>query len=341
MDVVLLPINAMPLVVGAARSSRTSATRRRRTTRCSPARRPSFLSLPIDAEAFARTGIGVGCSAGRRRSHDLRAARHEHLPRRHGEGPRAPDQGRHVQPGADRALAEVDEDQLQAQAAAAARSSTSASSSTALYGPDHPYTKTGVADARGGRQDRQATRSTSSATSTTRAGNATLVDRRRLRSEAGRDARSAAASATGHRGHKRQAGATRRRTSAPGRSYIGVDRQGRPAGQRRRSLPGARRRSTARRRRAACSTEMLNDRDVGHPRSSSARRTASTRGATRRLGPIGRTELGGTVDAERAGESIKAMRDGLDALRKGDRLRRRLRARAPQGDPAACSASRR
>ena len=51
-----------------------------------------------------------------------------------------------------------------------------------------------------------------------------------------------------------------------------------------------------------------------------------------RHGPS-RYVIGGTVDAERAGESIKAIRDGIDAAPPRRELRGRLRSRAPQAAP--------
>ena len=70
-------------------------------------------------------------------------------------------------------------------------------------------------------------------------------------------------------------------------------------------------------------------------RSSSARRTASPSARQPKVGPTaymlrGGAVVGGTIDAERAGESIKALRDEPRRAPQGRALRRGLRARAPQ-----------
>ena len=82
--------------------------------------------------------------------------------------------------------------------------------------------------------------------------------------------------------------------------------------------------------------EMINTRDGRRPVQArlDLRRVRRPHATARARPPY---QMGGTVDAARAGESIKAMREGLDMLRAGgEQFDDRLRARAPQDhlDPA-------
>lgn len=310
LGVVLLPIKAMPLVAARLIFNRTGDAASPDSPALSRAA-ADFLALPPDAEAFARTGVNAGCRstpdaticesagmniyqdvvirglerlvvAGTYNQHQIETLQN-HLRGRFGSRQR-------------------EETELQRQVLAA------------LYGPDHPYTRTGVVtpeamdrihlDALNAFRRRYYT-----------AGNATLVvvgdfdpaaAERQIRDSFSGWDRGAVAPPVEPSPRPRTGPevigvvggeAPQLRVVIAYPSPAGVDG---PAGAR------------------AVLAEMLNLR-VGAIRF----RLGSTYGVyarrTTRTGPNA-YEIGGDVDAERAGESIKAMREGIAALRRGDAL---------------------
>ena len=232
-----------------------------------------------NTDVFSRTGIEVGC----RSSDDatvLHDARHEHLPRRHDQGPRAPrSTAGDVLAGADRALAEEHRARTSSSRATQEENEYVRQVMTALYGPDHPYTKTAIVDAGGGEQDPQGRARRLSAASTSRAGNATLIVVGNFDPKYAEKLVREHVRRLGHR-HGRQAGRSGRRSSARARrSSACTKQQGRPAGHRDDRVPGARRH----RRPGGRAPRARRDAATSAPRtcgSSSARRTASTSAQT-------------------------------------------------------------
>ena len=308
MNVVMLPIHSMPLV--SARlifNNAGEALAPQNPWLASTA--ADFLSLPLDAEAFARTGVNVGCSAGGDSTVCGTSGINIYLDVMLKGLERLVTAGTYNQESIERWQKKV-------------RESLKTKSSqqqneyqrqwlTALYGPDHPYTKTGVAvpDAVGkiGRDTLDDFRRTHYS-----AGNATLVI---VGDFDPKQAESLARSTFGgwSKGKiDKPVDATPFKRTGP--AFIGVAGKeepqltvsiGYPAPAGVDGQQGARQ----------VLAEMLNIRmaDVRFKHGSTyglyaARQT--------KKGPTA-YEMGGTVDAERAGESIKAMRDGVDELRKG------------------------
>jgi zinc protease len=305
MNVVLLPIKSMPLVAANLmfNNAGDAATPNEPAVASAAAR---FLALPLDAEAFQRTGINVRC-----RSDEDMAVCGTHginiyldlmlngLDRLIVAGEYSQTQIESYQKSLknnyDRASIESDEFTRQMQ--------------TALFGPDHPYTKTAI------ETPEFASKISKDRLDTFRranyvAGNATLVvvgdfdpvqAEKQVRSIFGGWGKGTPASAIGTAQYQRS-----------GPAFIGVIAKEEPQLTVAIAYPspaGLDGQGGARR----VLTEMLNLR-MGDVRF----KLGATYGVYARLashtGPSN-YEMGGTVDAPRAGEAIKAMRDGVNMLR--------------------------
>ncbi len=316
MDVMLLPIHAMPLAAAQLIFRNVGDA----STPNSPALASSaaeFLTLPMDAEAFARTGIGVRCGT----NSDVMVCRTngvniyldvmlKGLERKVRAGvynqERVEDWQKSV-----RAQLKLKSQQEETEYIRQVY--------TALFGPDHPYTKTAIltADAANklGRDVLDSFRRDHY-----NAGNATLVVVGDF------DAKQAEKLVRDVFGGWNKGSVDKPVSAVPfkrsGPAYVGVLKD-KPDQQVTVTLaypaPGGIDGQEAARR---VLSEMLNIRaaDVRF-------KLGSTYGLgfarVPQIGPTsymlrGGAVVGGTIDAERAGESIKALRESLDALRAGD-----------------------
>ncbi|HEU4612394.1 MAG TPA: insulinase family protein, partial [Kofleriaceae bacterium] len=316
MDVILLPIKAMPLAaaqlifknVGDASTPNSPAL---------AAAAAEFLSLPMDAEAFARTGINVSCGT----TSDVMMCR------THGVNiyldvmlkglERKVRAGVYNQESIESWQKSVRENyKLKSQQE---ETEYVRQVYTALFGPDHPYTKTAIltpeAAGKVGRDSLDSFRD-----SHYKAGNATLVVAGDFDPKYAEKLVRDVFGGWGTGTIDKPVTSTPYKRSGP--AYVGVIKEKldqqvtmtlaypAPAG-----IDG----QEAARKVLA---EMLNIRaeDVRF-------KLGSTYGLyfarQPQIGPTsymlrGGAVVGGTMDAERAGESIKALRDSLDALRAGD-----------------------
>ena len=305
MNVVLLPIHAMPIITAELRFNAGAASSPKNPALASAAAR--FLHLPMDAEAMQRTGVNVGCRA-------------------------APDStvcetgGVSIYldvmlKGLERLITagEYNQQQIEAwQKNTKTHDETQSAQSelefnrqflSAIYGADHPYTVTGVmtpnAASKVGRDDLNSFRHEHYT-----AGNATLI--------ISGDFDPAAATAKikdifggWSKGTIDQPVATTpfQRT---GPAFIGVIGKEAPQMEVRMAYPspaGIDGQEAARQ----VLTEMLNIR-MGDIRFKLGATYGTYAGRDRRRGPSAYM-MGGTVDAPRAGEALKAMRDGVNMLR--------------------------
>ncbi|HPH64565.1 MAG TPA: insulinase family protein [Kofleriaceae bacterium] len=308
MNVVLLPVKSMPLVAANLmfNNAGDAATPNEPAVASAAAR---FLALPLDAEAFQRTGIGVRC-----RSDEDMAVCSTHginiyldlmlngLDRLivAGEYNQSQIEGyqKNLKNNYDRAAIESDEFTRQMQ--------------SALFGPDHPYTKTAIETPEFASKLSK-DRLDSFRRANYVAGNATLVvvgdfdpvqAEKQVRSVFGGWGKGTPAPAMNTAQYQRS-----------GPAFIGVIAKEEPQLQVAIAYPspaGLDGQGGARR----VLTEMLNLR-MGDVRF----KLGATYGVYARLasheGPSN-YEMGGTVDAPRAGEAIKAMRNGVNMLRSDD-----------------------
>ncbi|MDX2089220.1 MAG: pitrilysin family protein [Kofleriaceae bacterium] len=308
MKVVMLPIHSMPLVsarlifnnVGEAIApdnpwlASTAA---------------DFLSLPIDADAFMKTGISVGCSAGQDATTCSTSGINIYLDVMLKGLERLITAGSYHQE-------QIEGWQKNVRESLKTRSSQQENEFqrqvlTALYGADHPYTKTGVAvpEAIGkiSKDTLESFRRTHYS-----AGNATLVI---VGDFDPKQAESLARSTFGgwSKGHVDKPIDTTPFTRT-GPAFIGVVGKEQPQLDIRIGFPapaGVDGQQGAR----SVLAEMLNIRmaDVRFKHGTTYGLYAAR---STQKGPTA-YQMGGTIDAERAGESIRAMRDGIDVLRKG------------------------
>ncbi len=308
MNVVMLPVNSMPIIsttlifnnTGDALAPDSPAV---------PGLAAAFLNLPLDAEAFGKTGVGVGCestddaticySGGISLYLDVMLKGFERLIKA----------GTYEQEGIE-AWQKSSRESLKTQSSQQSNEYTR-QVATALYGPDHPYTKTAIltSDAIGkvSKDTLESYRKTHYS-----AGNATLVI---VGDFEPKKAESLVRDTFGGwgKGHvDKPVDPTPFKRSGP--TYIGVIGKeepqvtvsiGYPAPAGVDGQQGAR----------MILSEMMNTR-VGDVRF----KLGSTYGVyARRATKKGPTayQIGGTVDAPRAGESIAAMRAGMDILRQG------------------------
>lgn len=308
MNVVMLPINAMPLIsarlifnnVGDAAAPDNPAL---------PGLAAGFLSLPMDAEAFARTGVNVGCDTTEDMTVCQTSGINIYLDVMLKGFERLIKAGTYSQ----EQLESWQKARREAMKTQSAQQQTEYTRQvmTALYGPDHPYTKTAVLTPDAiGKVSKDSLDSWRSSHFT--AGNATLVivgdfDPKKaegmVRDVFGGWGKGTVDKAVDPTPFKRT-----------GPAYIGVLGKeepqitvaiGYPAPAGVDGQQGAR----------MILSEMMNTR-VGDVRF----KLGSTYGVYARRGTKkGPTayQIGGTVDAPRAGESIAAMRAGMDMLRQG------------------------
>jgi zinc protease len=308
MNVVMLPLKAMPLVatrlifnnVGDAMLPDSPVL---------PDAAARFLSLPMDAEAFARTGIGVGCES----SSDLTVCESSgvniYLDVMLKGLERLITAGQYNQERIERwqknTRGQLSTKQAQQQVEFERQLLTS------LYGPDHAYTK-GILTYDGvGKVSRDAVDSFRRSHYT--AGNATLIvvgdfepkqAESMIRSNFGGWSKGTVDKPVDAAMHKRT-----------GPAFIGVVGKEEPQLNIRIAYPappGIDGQEGARQ----ILSEMLNTR-VSDVRFKLGSTYGVYAGRRPRRGPTSYT-VGGTVDAPRAGESIKAMRDGIEMLRKGE-----------------------
>ncbi len=311
MKVVLLPLKSMPLVSARLIFNNVGDA----FTPDSPALASSaadFLSLPMDAEAFAKTGVNVGCSVtvdatvcqtgGISIYLDVMLKGFERLVV---AGTYSPEQIESWQKSM--------REQLKTQAAQQ-EVEFERQLHVALYGPDHPYTRTATLtpDAIG-----KISRSALDEFRKThyRAGNATLIvvgdfeaktAEKLVRSTFGGWSKNTPAKAIDPTPFKRT-----------GPLYIGVIGKETPQLDVRIAYPspaGVDGQEGARRILAT----MLNNR-VGDIRFKLGSTYGIYGNRSPRRGPTS-YQVGGTVDSERGGESLKAMRDYIDSLRRGERF---------------------
>ena len=308
MKLVMLPVKSMPLVrahlvfdnAGEALAIDNPAL---------PSLAADYLSLPIDAEAFARTGVGAGCRSAQDYTVCMSSGVNIYLDVVVKGLERLVKAGEYSQKSIEGWQKRAAES-LQTKAAQQ-RNEFTRQVMSALYGPDHPYTKTAVLtkDAIGkvGRDSLSDFRHKHYS-----AGNATMIIvgdfEPKKAEELVRDAFGG-----WDKGHVDQP-VDKTSFKRTGPAYVGVvgrdDPQltgaiGYPAPAGVDGQQGAR----------MVLAEMLNSR-MGDIRF----KLGSTYGVyAYRTGDKGPTayRMGGTVDAERAGESLKAMREGIDILRQG------------------------
>ncbi len=308
MKVVLLPVHSMPLArahlvfdnAGEALGVDNPAL---------PSLAAGYLSLPMDAEAFARTGVGAACTTTQDYTRCSSSGVNIYLDVMIKGLERLIKAGEYSQKS-------IENWQKRARETLQLKTTQQENEferqwTAALYGPDHPYTKTAVLTASAiGKVGRDALdyyrRKHFSA------GNATLIV---VGDFQPKYAEGLVRDAFGDwdRGHvdKPIDPTTYKRTGAAFIGVVGREdpqlavRIGYPAPAGVDGQHGAR----------MVLAEMLNSRmgdirfKLGSTYGTYAGRS-TTKGATA-------YQMGGTVDAERAGESLKAMRDGVDLLRQG------------------------
>lgn len=308
MTVVMLPLNSMPIVTTRLIFNNAGETLAPDSPYLVSAA-ADFLSLPMDADAFRKTGVRVGCGAGPDSTSCGSSGLNIYLDVMLKGLERLITAGTYNQEQIERWQKTVRESM-------ATRSSQQSNEftrqlMTALYGPDHPYTRTGVATAA------QVNKVSKDALESFRkthfsAGNATLII---VGSFDPAQAEKMVRSVFGGWGKgKVDAPIDPAPYQRTGPSFVGVigkeDPQlnvaiGYPAPAGVDGQQGARQ----------VLAEMINTR-MGDVRF----KLGSTYGVYAYRQPRkGATayQMGGTVDAERAGESLKAMRDGVEQLRKG------------------------
>ncbi|HEU0030774.1 MAG TPA: pitrilysin family protein [Kofleriaceae bacterium] len=309
MNVVMLPIKAMPLVSTRLIFNNVGDAIAPDSPMLASAA-ADFLSLPPDAEAFARTGVGVGCqttpdaticeSSGVNIYLDVMLKGLERLITA----------GTYNQEGIERWQKNM-RGQLSTKQAQQ-ETEFDRQILTALYGPDHPYTKTGIANA-----DAVSKISRDHLDSFRRghytAGNATLVVVGDFDPKAAEGMIRSNFAGWSKGTIDKPVDTARPSRAAP--SYIGVIGKEEPQLSVRIAYPapaGIDGQEGARQVLA----EMMNIR-VADVRFKLGSTYGIYAGRRPRKGPTA-YEIGGTVDAERAGESIRAMREGLEMLRKGE-----------------------
>lgn len=308
MNVVLLPINSMPLAAARLIFNNVGESIAPDNPYLASAA-ADFLSMPLDAEAFARTGVGVGCSAGLDNTTCRTSGLNIYLDVMLKGLERLIKAGTYNQEQIER-WQKTERASMQTQAAQQ-RMEFQRQLLTALFGPDHPYTKTGVAtpDAVGKiSRDRLDDFRRNHYT----AGNATLVIVGNF------DPKQAESLVREVFGDWDKGTIDKPVSAAPfqrtGPAFIGVVGKEAPQLTVAIAYPapaGVDGQQAAR----EVLAEMLNTR-MGDVRF----KLGSTYGVyayrQARKGPTA-YQMGGTVDALRAGESIRAMRDGVQMLRTG------------------------
>ena len=309
MNVVLLPIKSMPLVSARLIFHNVGdATTPDNPLLATAAAR--FLSLPIDAEVFARTGIGVGCQAGADTTVCASSGVNIYLDVMVKGLERLITAGTYNQEGIERWQKSM-KGQLTTKAAQQ-ENEFERQIATALYGAEHPYTRTAITttDAVGkiskdkleGFRDKYY-----------RAGNATIIivgDFDPAKAE------SLVKSSFGGWGKGTPAPVVdRTMAKRSGPLFIGVVGKENPQLDIRIAYPapaGVDGQEGARQILA----EMLNKR-VENVRFKLGSTYGVYAGRRATKGPSA-YQIGGTIDAERVGESIKAIRDGIDQLRSNE-----------------------
>jgi zinc protease len=313
MRVVLLPVDAMPLIatqlifdVGDANTPDNpllaTAT-------------AQFLSLPgisLDAreDVYYRTGINVGCESGWDKTYCYSSGVNIYLDVMIKGLERIVKAGEYNQEGIERWQKRMKESLTTE--SAQQRQEFQRQALVAVYGPDHPYTKTGILTPEGiGKVHRDAL--VSFRDKHYSAANATLVVAGAFDVVAAEKLIRGTFGGWG-KGHK-DAPIARDPYQRTGPAFIGVVGKESPQMTVRIAYPapaGIDGQEAAR----SVLTEMMNTRmsdirfKLGATYGTYARRDI-------RLGPSS-YNMGGNVDAPRAGEALKAMRDGVDMLRKGD-----------------------
>ncbi len=309
MTVVMLPLKSMPLVatrlifnnIGDATTPDNPVL---------PSLAADFLALPIDAEAFARTGINVGCESSSDSTICEASGVNIYLDVMIKGLERLVTAGTYSQEAIERW-------QKTARGQLATKSSQQETEFerqvlTALYGPDHAYTRSGVMmPEHVGKVSRDGLDSFRRSHYT--AGNATLVvvgdfdpkaAESMIRSNFSGWSKGSLAKQVDPAQHKRT-----------GPAFIGVVGKDEPQLSLRIAYPapaGVDGQEGARQ----VLSEMLNIR-VGEVRFKLGSTYGMYAGRRPSKGPTA-YGIGGTVDAERAGESLKAIREGVDLLRRGD-----------------------
>jgi len=309
MNVVLLPIKSMPLVSARLIFHNVGDA----TTPDNPLLATAsarFLSLPIDAEVFARTGIGVGCQAGADTTVCATSGVNIYLDVMIKGLERLITAGTYNQEGIERWQKSM-KGQLTTKAAQQ-ENEFERQIATALYGAEHPYTRTAITttDAVGkiskdkleGFRDKYY-----------RAGNATIIivgDFDPAKAEG------LVKSSFGGWGKGTPAPVVdRTMAKRSGPLFIGVVGKENPQLDIRIAYPapaGVDGQEGARQILA----EMLNKR-VENVRFKLGSTYGVYAGRRATKGPSA-YQIGGTIDAERVGESIKAIRDGIDQLRSNE-----------------------
>ncbi|MCX5746934.1 MAG: pitrilysin family protein [Proteobacteria bacterium] len=317
LEVVILPIKSMPLAAAQLIFKNVGDA----STPTSPAlagAAATFMHLPADAEAFRATGISVRCSStldvaqcGTRGINIYLDVMLKGLERMISAGAYETEQIE----GWQKQVREQFQTKSQQQ-----QNEYQRQVFTALYGPDHPYTKVALTTPEAaGKISRDALVSFRKAHYT--AANATLVI---VGDFDPKTAENLARSTFGGWGKSTPAkpvdAAQYKRTGA---SFIGVVGKEQPQLTVTIAYPapaGVDGQEGARRVLA----EMLNER-VADVRFKLGSTYGVYMGRRNHVGPSayqlgGGAEVGGTIDAERAGESIKAMRDAIESLREGTKF---------------------
>ncbi len=308
MNVVMLPIKSMPLVAARLIFNNVGEALKPDSPVIA-AGAADFLSLPMDGDVFSRTGIRVGCSAGTDSTVCQTSGINIYLDVMVKGLERLVKAGTYNQEGIERWQKSARES-IKTKASQQQNEFTR-QVLTALYGPDHAYTKVGVltADAIGkiGKDTLDSFRKSHYS-----AGNATLVLVGDFDPKSAESLVRSTFSDWGKGAVDVAVDPTPFKRTGP--AFIGVigkeDPQlemaiGYPAPAGVDGQQGAR----------MVLAEMINTR-AGDVRFKLGSTYGVGAGRASRKGPTA-YQIRGTVDAERAGESIKALRDGVDILRKG------------------------
>ncbi|MDQ3363848.1 MAG: insulinase family protein [Myxococcota bacterium] len=309
MNVVLLPIRSMPLVSARLIFNNVGDAINPENPMIADAA-ARFLSLPIDADAFARTGINVGCQTGTDSTVCATSGVNIYLDIMIKGLERLVMAGAYDQEGIERWQKNA-KGQLSTKAAQQ-ENEFERQVLTALYGADHAYTRTAFATAEAvGKVSKDGLESFRDNHYT--AGNATVIVVGDFEPKAAeRMIRSTFSGWSKGSIHKPVDATVGKRT---GPMYIGVVGKEEPQLNVRIAYPapaGVDGLEAARQILA----EMMQKR-VEDVRFKLGSTYGVYAGRSAKKGPSA-YQIGGTVDAERAGESVKAMRDGIDKLRTGE-----------------------
>ena len=308
MNVVMLPINSMPLVAARLIFNNVGEALKPESPVLA-AGAADFLSLPMDGSVFSRTGVNVGCQASEDATTCYTSGINIYLDVMVKGLERLVKAGTYNQEGIERWQKSARES-IKTKAAQQQNEFTR-QILTSLYGAEHPYTRVGVltpeAIGKIGKDQLDDFRK-----SHYTAGNATLVIVGDFEPKAAESLVRSAFGDWGKGSVDKAVDPTPFKRTGP--AYIGVIGKDEPQLEMAIGYPapaGVDGQQSAR----MVLAEMINTR-AGDVRFKLGSTYGVYAGRSAKKGPTA-YQIRGTVDAERAGESIRALRDGLEILRKG------------------------